>query len=252
MNRIVLTSLVIYGFCALPSRAIIDGNNNGMSDLWEQFYNDGQLFPSANFPYGPQDDPDFDGWTNEQEAVAGTDPFDPNPPDGLVQPTITHIPELRVDVAGDGNPEPVTPEAVLITWPTIPGKLYTLSYSPDLSEGSWLPVDQPFSGTGSDVEYGITLNENENGDPPPDKLFWRVHVEDSYSDNSGVTDTEKFLQSKDSDGDGLSDAYEIANHLNPHNPDSDGDGIPDAFDGDLEPNFNNFSPSALMVISPQQ
>ena len=232
MNRIVLTSLLISGICALPSNAIIDENNNGMSDLWEGMYYDGELFPSTEFPFRAQDDLDGDGWTNEQEAVAGTDPFDPTPPDGLVQPTITHIPELRVDVEGDGNLQPVSPEAILITWPTIYGKLYTLYHSPDLSEGSWLPVDQSFVGDGTDMEFGLSLSENETGDPPPDKLFWRVTVEDHYSDNGNMTDTEKYLLNLDTDGDGLTDLHEMANGTDPKNPDTDGDGIPDGEDAD--------------------
>ncbi len=70
---------------SLPARAIIDTNNNGLSDPWEKAYNQGFLFPNT---FDPQADPDHDGWTNAQEAGAGTDPFSPNPPRGLIQPTL--------------------------------------------------------------------------------------------------------------------------------------------------------------------
>jgi len=167
--------------CVLPTSAILDTNSNGLSDLWERAYNGGELFPTIDFPDRPGDDPDGDGWTNEQEAAAGTDPFDPNPPDGILRPDIIHIPDTIS-----------TPEAITITWPTIVGKQYTLMVSPDLVE--WLPVEaETLTGSGNQVEYGITL-------PGSDKLFWRVKVEDV-----------------DSDGDGLTDAEEALLHTDPHN-----------------------------------
>ena len=51
--------------------AIIDSNDNGMSDLWEQHFNNEELFPES---FDPTADPDGDGWSNLQEATAGTDP----------------------------------------------------------------------------------------------------------------------------------------------------------------------------------
>ena len=229
MNRIVLTSLLIYGFCALPSKAIIDENGNGMSDVWERIYNHGNLFPSE-YPYRPQDDPDGDGWTNEQEAVVGTDPFDPTPPDGLVRLNVIQVPEFRSDVNGDGISDPITPEAIILTWPTIPGKLYTLCHSPDLAPGNWSPVEQAFIGDGTEEEFTFTLAENENHEPPPDKWFWRVMIEDADSNHDGQTDAEDYQLAADMDGDGLTLAQEIALGTDPTNPDTDNDGLPDGID----------------------
>jgi hypothetical protein len=230
VNRIFLASLLIYGFCASPSYAIIDGNNNGMSDIWERMCYGGQLFPIDVFPYRPGDDPDGDGWTNEQEANAGTYPFDPNPPDGLVRLNVIHIPEFRSDVDGDGISDPITPAAIIITWPTIPGKLYTLCYSPDLTQGSWSPVEQAFIGDGTEEEFTFIFTEDENHEPPPDKLFWRVMIEDVDSDHDGQTDAEDYQLAADIDGDGLTLAEEIAHGTDPTNPDTDGDGLPDGID----------------------
>ena len=47
-----------------------DLNNNRMSDLWEAHFGASDL--------NPVDDPDRDGFTNEQEAKLGSDPFDAN------------------------------------------------------------------------------------------------------------------------------------------------------------------------------
>jgi len=181
MRRIFAIGTLLSALCAFPAFAILDTNNNGLSDLWERAYNGGDLFPIDVFPYRPGDDSDGDGWTNEQEAAADTNPFDPNPPDGLIRPDIVHIPE----VLGE------TPEAVTITWPTIVGKQYTLLYSPDLVE--WLPVpDETFIGNGSVVSYNYTLDENT-------KLFWRVKIEDVDADSDGLTDAEEYELGTDPD-----------------------------------------------------
>src|SRR6266481_4856826 len=48
----------------------IDQNANTMSDIWEQIYGAAGLDPNA--------DTDGDGVANRLEALAGTDPFDPD------------------------------------------------------------------------------------------------------------------------------------------------------------------------------
>jgi hypothetical protein len=142
---------------------------------------------------------------------------------------------------------------MFINWPTIPGKLYTLSYSPDLTAGGWSNVDDAFIGNGFVVEYGFPLSEIENNDPPPEKLFWRVAVEDVDSNNDGVTDAEDYQQTADIDGDGLSFLEEIQHGTSPTNPDTDEDGIPDGSDEyPTVADFADFTATSLMVISPQQ
>lgn len=207
----------------LVSVAIVDTNNNGVSDLWEQQYNAGQVFSGS---FDPQGDDDSDGWTNAQEAAAGTDPLNPNPPDGIIRPDIVHTPAVMGEE--NGQPVIVTPEAVTVSWPTLVGKQYTLLASPDLSQGSWIEVpNSKFIGEGDIHEFNF---ETAAGD----KWFWRVAVTDLDTDGDGLVDAEearigssRYLA--DTDGDGMNDAEAYASGKNPSGDetDADGDGVPD-------------------------
>ena len=183
MKRVLPLCALLFALGALPTSAILDTNSNGLSDLWERAYNGGDLFSSIN----PLADDDGDGWTNEQEAAAGTSPFDANAPDGIVRPQTNHIPE----VLG------VSPEVIQATWPQIPGKVYTLLFSPDLID--WLPVGEAFIGSEIEQVYIFPLTQIEGQPPPPDKLFWRVKVEDVDSDADGLTDAEEHELGTDPD-----------------------------------------------------
>ena len=93
-------------------------------------------------------------WTNAQEAAAGTNPFDPNPPEGIVRPQLTNIPAVWSEPDENGDSVIVTPVSMFMEWQTIPGKQYTLLYSPDLID--WLAVpNEMFIGSGSIWGYGI-------------------------------------------------------------------------------------------------
>ena len=210
--------------CAtLPAFAFVDSNNNGLSDLWERTYNNGQLYGPS---FDPQADADGDGWTNAQEAAAGTNPLDPNPPEGIVRPQLTNIPAVWSEPDENGDSVIVTPASMFMEWQTIPGKQYTLLYSPDLIE--WLAVpNETFIGSGSIKGYGVELTD--------DKLFWRVKIDDVDSDGDGLTDAEEYILGTDptladSDEDGMPDAWEVKWGLNPLDPadaaaDADGDHV---------------------------
>ncbi|MGL4401324.1 MAG: hypothetical protein ACRCXD_15775 [Luteolibacter sp.] len=222
------------------AHAIVDTNDNGLSDLWEKQYNSGNHFPIT---FDSLADPDGDGWTNAQEAAAGTDPFDANPPTGYVHPSITHIPAVYTTDA-NGNLEIVTPEAVTITWPTLVGKQYTLLSSVDLTAGSWIPIGDPEPGTGGEIGTGVSLDQSETASSP--RLFLKIAITDFDNDGDHLTDYEEHLLETDpnhfdSDGDGLPDGWEAAEGLDPNddgsldsdhgaNGDPDGDGIPNATD----------------------
>lgn len=204
--------------------AVLDTNDNGLSDLWERQHNDDELFDEA---FNPWDDPDHDRWTNAEEAAAGTDPFDPNPPDGLVRPATTHTPAVYGEPDGEGNPTLVSPEIVTVSWPTTAGKQYTLLVSADLTAQSWLPVEDSFIATGSTVQFHFQTDTTE-------RLFWRVAVCDTDTDGDGLTDAEErslgsSVYFADTDGNGVPDLDQIIDGSHPagDGTDKDGDGIPD-------------------------
>ena len=212
---------------ALPTLAFVDTNDNGMSDIWEEQYNNGNLFPPG---IDPQADADGDGWSNARESVAGTDPFFPNPPAGYLSPQLARIPAVYTTPEGGGDPVLESPEALALTWPTVPGKHYTLEFSPDLQMTSWLAVETGFIGNGNEVTYSFALEAQ-------DKLFWRVAVTDVDSDNDGLNDAEEHTlgsnpANADSDGDGLTDAEEQTRGTDPTKSDTDSDLTSDSEDAD--------------------
>jgi hypothetical protein len=226
MKRILPHTTLLFALCAFPASAILDTNSNDFSDIWELSVNNGNLFPPGIYP---QDDLDGDGWTNGQEAAAGTNPFDPSPPDGIVSAQTVHIPESWTDINDDGIEEH-TLEAIQVTWPQIPGKVYTLLFSPDLVD--WLPVGEALTGSETEQVYNFPLSQIEGQPTPPDKLFWRIKVEDVDSDGDGLTDAEEHElgtdpSKVDTDGDGLSDTEDCIYGFNPLLADSNGDGVDD-------------------------
>jgi len=212
------------------ARAIIDTNENGFSDLWERTYNGGDLLPGT---LDPQADPDSDGWTNLQEAAAGTNPFDANSPVGIIIPINQHIPATYLGVDANGNPAILTPETEIITWPTLAGKKYTLQFSPTPQAGSWQNVGLPAIGNGNPITIANALTQPDGS--IPEKLFWHVSVTDTDSDGDELTDAEENELgtdplNHDSDGDGLPDGWEVKHGLDPLDADRDNgaEGDPDS------------------------
>ncbi len=224
MKRPLLGALIVL-LVASGSSAIVDQNENGISDLWERLRNNGELFPET---FDPQADPDGDGWSNAEEAAAGSNPFDPNPPAGLIRPDVVQIPAVLSVPDLEGNSHVITPQAVTVTWPTLVGKHYTLLFSPDLSQGSWIEIGDPFIGNGSEVTYGFEINDS-------DKRFWRVAVTDVDTDGDGLSDAEGHEIGSgpglaDSDGDGFTDFHEHLNGTDIWVADRDNDGLPDEWE----------------------
>ncbi len=168
------------------AHAILDTNHNGISDIWEIKHNSEALFPET---FDPQADPDSDGWTNAMEAVAGTDPFDPTPPNGCFHPSISIAPAVFSAPDENGNPQVVTRDSVTFTWPTVAGKQYALLSATNLEDEIWQPVDNPFISFGTEAYFWIPPIRSE--DSPPENQFWRVAVSDIDSDGDDLADNEE-------------------------------------------------------------
>ena len=216
-SRSVVLATGIWSLSSLTVHALIDWNNNGISDLWEEQYNTGYL----SSPFDSNADPDSDGWTNAKEAAAGTNPFEANPPNGYIQPTLEHYP--TVYITGENGPEILTPELYTLAWPTLIGKQYTLLFSPALAAGSWLPIGPPLTATGTEALAGIPITQPDGTTPAA--IFWRVAVSDI-----------------DNDGDTLTDAEERQLGTDSFDPDSDDDGTPDAADANSYINHPGAAP----------
>ena len=228
----ILSLLLVSGFWILasfPAQAIIDTNQNGASDPWERHHNNGNLFTA----FDPTADLDGDGWTNEQEAITGTNPSDGRLPAGFLRPIIERISAvyLSPEVEG-GEPTLVSPETVSIRWNAITGKKYTVFASTDLTSGSWIPIGQPQT-SHPYLSPSIYIPLTQPDGSIPEKLFFHVSAEDTDTDSDTLTDYEENQlgsspYSADGDYDGLSDPDEFFIYQTNFNlADSDNDGVTD-------------------------
>ena len=129
-----LLAAAIAVFASSPAvrGAMVDQNYNGLSDVWETVFRATGLDPNA--------DTDGDGFTNAQEAAAGTDPRDPT----------SHPPTVAAAVSGT---------SVTLTWATVAGKQYRVQTSPILGASAvWTYLGSPYYGTGGvlNAVFGIT------------------------------------------------------------------------------------------------
>ncbi len=217
--RPLLCASCAWLLASLNAFALIDVNANGMSDLWEQQFNSGSLFPNIFLPVA---DDDGDGATNMEEAIADTDPRDGTPPGGHFAADIDVVPPTYGPPV-NGVPELLTPETFVVSWPTKLGKRYTLQFSTTLAAGSWMPVGDTVVGTNARVATAVVP------EPRPASLFWRVAVSDIDTNGNLVTDWEEYRVLEDSDDDGVPDYWELqyrnwlANHFSIQNlpPSSD-------------------------------
>ena len=187
-SRSVFLALLVSGFWILGSifaPAIIDQNNNGVSDIWEIEYNNGQPVPNT---FDFQADPDGDGWDNLHEADAGTDPTKGNPPTGIIRPLAERIPAIYLNSLNSNPPIMVSPEAESFTWSSVKGKQYRLEFSTTLTP-NWLPVGDPMIGTGDTMSRTMQLTQADAS--TPSQIFWRIGVNDIDADADQLTNSEE-------------------------------------------------------------
>ncbi len=132
-----------------------DFNGNGMSDLWES-----QFAPGMTL--APNEDNDGDGISNQDEALAGTNPLDAQ---SFHRLNLTAM-----------------PSAVRLEWPENPLKKFELFTSDDLRFTSAM--------TGS-IGSGVEIPTNSTNQ------FFRLSVSDRDTDGDGVTDAEESMLGTD-------------------------------------------------------
>jgi subtilisin family serine protease len=121
-----------------------DFDNNGLPDVWELAF----LGKLGNLP---QDDPDHDGATNAQEAVARTNPADPA--------SVFRI--LAVDPPQPG-------QSAVVRWLGSSGVTYNVERSDALS-GVFVPVRTGIPGVAG-------TNAVADPNPPPGTALYRVRI----------------------------------------------------------------------------
>ncbi len=147
-------AVVVCLLCLVPAaHALIDRDNNQLSDVWQLRYNAAGLAQAT--------DTDLDGFTNLQESILGTDPFDP---------ASRFTPDLGF---------PAT-DRLRAAFPSTIGKRYIVQTSTDLV--TWTPVST-INGTDSPA-----LAEVNTTGP---RVFARVVVDELDSDGDGLTDWEE-------------------------------------------------------------
>jgi len=138
---------------------MIDQNQDGMSDIWEWMYSTG------NINMNPGADPDGDGYSNLQEAIAGTNPFDSNS-----YPHITFAGATATNFSA--------------AFPAAPGKVYQLQSVTNLNGTGWLVENGAVARVGSTFTLSAATG--------PIVKFFRLAISDTNTDGSPMNDWEKY------------------------------------------------------------
>ncbi|HWF19489.1 MAG TPA: DUF1800 family protein [Verrucomicrobiae bacterium] len=153
---VIAMTILLAGSVATQAR-MIDQNGNGMSDVWEWLYNANGI--------NPNQDSDGDGFSNLQEALAGTNPFDSN--------SFPHI----TFASGNSN-------AFTVTIPCAWGKNYQLQSAAAPVSTNWVIETNIEATAGATITLTAPVSTTMR--------FYRVAISDVSSDGVGLTDWEAY------------------------------------------------------------
>jgi hypothetical protein len=219
-----------------------DGNGDGLPDGWQIRYFGSVGAPSAS----PGADPDGDGVSNLQEHSDGTDPTDSTS-------------KLRItDIVRAGDD-------MRVYFTSVNEKYYSLERF-DAVSGTWIKIVDNVAGNGGiqwikdivddqEQKPSYRVQVSQSNDPHTEDSDAN-NIEDSWTqryfghptgmgqdssragddpDRDGLSNLQEFQLgtdplNADTEGDGMSDSWEVANGLNPNDPadantDLDGDGL---------------------------
>ncbi|MBK8476255.1 MAG: right-handed parallel beta-helix repeat-containing protein [Opitutaceae bacterium] len=157
-TRIILGAGLALVLGASSLSAIIDRNGDGLSDVWAALYQPVK---------GAAADEDGDGFSNAQEALAGTDPLNAASRFAAALP--------QTDAAGNS----------VLRWRGAWGKRYTVQSSTDLK--TWTALPETHIGRGQELS-GIV---RASGAAAEARRYWRVVVADIDGDGDGMTNAEE-------------------------------------------------------------
>ena len=143
------------------SAQMVDLNGDGMSDIWEWIYS-----PTGSLP--PAADPDGDHFTNLQEAMAGTNPYNSN-----------SYPNIDLVTMAGTN--------ITITAPAQLGKNYILQSRILFGIGAstnWTAVTNTVLRSGTNVAFYLSSTNTST--------YYRMVTADVDTDGDGVNDWEEY------------------------------------------------------------
>ncbi|HQF38816.1 MAG TPA: right-handed parallel beta-helix repeat-containing protein [Opitutaceae bacterium] len=155
--RLCLRATVALLLGATSLHAIIDRNGDGLSDVWTALYHPTNVATA---------DEDGDGFTNAQEALAGTDPL---------------------NAASRFAAAPCTDDAgnLVLRWRGAWGKRYLIESSADLK--TWTALPALHVGRGQELSVVVRAA----GAAAEARRYWRVVVADVDTDGDGMTSAEE-------------------------------------------------------------
>jgi outer membrane protein OmpA-like peptidoglycan-associated protein len=191
----------------------------------------------------PDNDPDRDGLTNDEEEALGTDPDDGDSDDDGVADGAE--PDLDADTDGDGDINALDPD----------------SDGDGLFDGTEMGVTDPVPGTDPEADTFVPDADPDTTTDPLDPDTDDGGVNDGDEDANGngrVDDGERdpnlrrddMPATPDSDDDGLDDDEEAGIGTDPNDADSDDDGIPDGEEGGGEPGGDTDDDGDIDALDP--